>query len=365
MNNQILHTFTFKDVTSTVSLGFSLPDIERLCSGFSLSQCLFVCDSNTLPIVNSINGSEKVQRCVLASGEKAKNWQSIEQIIEIAVRTGIGRDGLFIGVGGGVVTDLTAFAAAIYMRGIEVRFITTTILGMVDASVGGKTGFDFLGIKNLVGAFHPAEEIFMPLSVLRSLSGTEWKSGFAEIIKTGIIADSSILTILHNHLVDFFNQDKKEHYLSQDWFQELLYRCILAKGKIVESDPEEQGTQRALLNLGHTYGHALETIAGLGTVSHGEAIAWGLSRACDLGARLGITPIERKEHINSLLRQFGYCITPTYPIPHYSPEALIQAMYSDKKKKDGQLRFIVPTEKSAMIRSIPSNEIDVVISTLE
>ncbi|AEJ19598.1 3-dehydroquinate synthase [Gracilinema caldarium] len=364
MNNQIVHTFIFNDVTSTVILGFSLPDLERLCFGFSLSQCLFICDANTLHIVNSIRGSEKVQRCVLPSGEKAKNWQSIEQIIESAVRAGIGRDGLFIGVGGGVVTDLAAFAAAIYMRGIGIRLISTTVLGMVDASVGGKTGFDFLGIKNLVGAFYPAEEIYMPLSVLCSLPCTEWKSGFAEIIKTGIIADTSILTILHDHLIDFYNQEQKERYLNQDWFQELLYRCISSKGKIVESDPEERGTQRALLNLGHTYGHALEAVAGLGNVSHGEAIAWGLSRACDLGAKLGITPTQRKEQINSILRQFGYCTTPTYPTPNYNPEAIMQAMYSDKKKKDGQLRFIIPTEESATIRSISSNEIDIVVSTI-
>lgn len=364
MSNQILHTFTFKGTTSSVIIGSELPEITQLCSGFALSQCLLICDANTENIVHSIPGSDRVRRCVIASGERAKNWQSVEQIIATAVQAGIGRDGLFIGVGGGVVTDLAAFAAAIYMRGVAVRLLSTTILGMVDASVGGKTGFDFLGIKNLIGAFHPAEEIYMPLSVLSSLPATEWKSGYAEIIKTAILADPDMLSILESHPLQYSNSEELKKTLAEPWFSDLIHRCVAAKGKIVESDPEERGTERALLNLGHTYGHALEAVAGLGTVTHGEAVAWGIGRACELGRRLGITPEDRSNRIFALLERYGYCTSPAYPIAGFNAEALIQAMYSDKKKKDGQLRFIIPTEESATIHTLTSHEINLVISSL-
>jgi len=364
LSKKILHTFIFKGTTSSVIIDSELPEIAQLCSGFTLSQCLLICDSNTEPIVEAIEGSHKISRCVLESGEKAKNWQSVEQIITTAVQAGISRDGLFIGIGGGVVTDLAAFAAAIYMRGVAVRLISTTILGMVDASVGGKTGFDFLGIKNLVGAFHPAEEIYMPLSVLSSLPAIEWKSGYAEIIKTGILADPEMLTILESHPINFNNAEELKKTLSETWFSDLIHRCVTAKGKIVESDPEEKGTERALLNLGHTFGHALEAIAGLGTVTHGEAVAWGIGRACELGRRLGITPENRSNRILSLLAQYGYCTSPAYPIAGFNTEALIQAMYSDKKKKDGQLRFIIPTAEGTKIHTVTSEEISLIISLL-
>ena len=364
MSNQVLHLFNFNEKTSSVIISGDLPDIKRLCSGFSLSQCLVVYDSNTGQATDVIPGIGNVRRCILSSGERTKKWQSVEQIISTAVQAGIGRDGLFIGIGGGVVTDLTAFAASIYMRGVSVRLVSTTILGMVDASVGGKTGFDFLGIKNLVGTFYPAEEIYMPLSVLGSLPGTEWKSGFAEILKTGILTDPEIISILEEHPINFNNPLVRTNAISQGWFADLIHRCVAAKGKIVEADPEETGTERALLNLGHTYGHALEAVAGLGTVSHGEAVAWGIGRACDLGTLLGITPEHRKKRIMNLLEHFGYCGKPVYPIKEFNPEALVQAMYSDKKKKEGLLRFVIPTAEGAMIKTITNEETKLVIKTL-
>jgi len=365
MGEQILHSFFFKGKTSSVIISQDLPNIEQLTAGFSLSQTLVVCDSNTQAVFNKIHGSEKIPFCVLPSGEKSKTWQSVEEILKAAVQAGIGRDGLFIGIGGGVITDMTAFAAAIYMRGISVRLVSTTILGMVDASVGGKTGFDLFGIKNLVGAFHPAEEVFMPLSTLESLPKSEWKSGFAEILKTGIIADPEILKILEFHSIDFTDTEVCNKARTQNWFMELVHRCVAAKGKIVESDPEETGTERALLNLGHTYGHALEAIAGLGNVSHGEAVAWGIGRACELGTILGITPSDRKRYIIQLLKTLGYCTDSVYPCQNWDPNTLIQTMYLDKKKKNGQLRFIIPDAAGAIIRTIQADEIAMVFKTLQ
>ncbi|MCA1950441.1 MAG: 3-dehydroquinate synthase [Treponema sp.] len=364
MIRDVLHSFTFKGKTSSVLISQSIPDLERLSAGYALSQSLVVCDTNTKKIAASIPGINHARLCVIRSGEDAKNWQSVEQILRAAAEAGIGRDGLFIGIGGGVVTDLTAFAAAIYMRGIAVRLVSTTVLGMVDASVGGKTGFDFLGIKNLVGAFHPADEIFMPLSVLETLPASEWKSGFAEILKTGILADPAIIDILQQYPINFDDPDFLSYTSKQEWLSDIIHRCVAAKGKIVESDPEETGTERTLLNLGHTYGHALEAVAGLGTVSHGEAVAWGIGRACALGELLGITPKERTMQIVNLLEKLGYCTTSRYPLSFWDPEKIIQAMYSDKKKQQGKLRFIIPAAEGAVIKTIDKSDIDLVLKTL-
>ena len=364
MSNKLIHSFTFNNNISSVIITHELPEIKQICSGYDYSQCLIICDANTHEIARSIVQDNKVNLCVLPNGEQAKHWQSVEQIISAAVQAGIGRDGLFIGIGGGVVTDLAAFAAAIYMRGVSVRLVSTTILGMVDASVGGKTGFDYQGIKNLVGAFHPAEEIYLPLSVLNTLPGQEWKSGFAEIVKTAILADPHMLSILEDHIVYFNDSEKLAQTLSESWFLDLIHRCVTAKGKIVESDPEEKGIERALLNLGHTFGHALESVAGLGKLSHGEAVAWGIGRACELGRRLGITPVDRYEQIMKLLETYGYCTAPVYPISNFNAEALVKAMYSDKKKKDGQIRLIIPTERSAIIHTIVTNEARLVLQTI-
>jgi len=206
---------------------------------------------------------------------------------------------------------------------------------MVDASVGGKTGFDLFGIKNLAGTFYPAGHVYIPLESLASLPPAEWKSGMAELIKTAVLDGDEFLALIGELDVGFINMA----------IASCVERAVRFKGRIVEEDPFETGSRRVLLNLGHTFGHALEAAVGLGRISHGEAVAWGIARSCELGLALGICPPDRAERIMSLLRAFNYETTAPHPLA--AGNALIQALGSDKKKRRGKLVFIVPDEKSA------------------
>jgi 3-dehydroquinate synthase len=312
---------------------------------------------------------------VLESGEASKTWASVERIIQTAKAVGLGRDGLFIGIGGGVVTDMAAFAASAYMRGAELCLVSTTLLGMVDASMGGKTGFDLLGIKNLVGSFFPAAHVYLPLDTLATLPPREWKSGMAELIKTAILDSRETLEKVEAFREPFLRllpgagspsggESRPEApgmAEAAPILGELIERAVLVKGRIVEADPREtsnpdgSGSERALLNLGHTFGHALESAAGLGKLSHGEAVAWGIARSCDLGLALGITPPERAREIREIIAAYGY--QAAAPHPDIGDMALfMEALKGDKKKKAGKLSFVVPSAERAELVSATAME---------
>ena len=342
-------TFVFGSYSCAAVVSRTLPDTVALGIPDSNGGVILVCDHNTEKIAQSIVGVAEVPVLVLEAGEEAKTWQSVDRIIGAALKSGLGRDGLFVGVGGGVVTDLVSFAASVYMRGARLTLVPTTLLAMVDASLGGKTGFDLYGLKNLVGTFRPAELVSMSTDTLVSLPAREWLSGFSEVIKTAIIGDGELFTQLESN-IDAYSSGPSNVVTRSD-LPELVSRCVAVKGQIVESDPTETGSARALLNLGHTFGHALETSAGLGVLTHGEAVAWGIARACALGVVLGITPESRAERIVSLLEGYNYCTDSIHPA---SPDAnrIIAAMGNDKKKKGGSLRFIVPGSSGALITKV-------------
>ncbi|MDR3343278.1 MAG: 3-dehydroquinate synthase [Treponema sp.] len=360
------YTFTFGTTRSHVCIQGAIPSIDTLVEdGVSDTdgQCgtscrpILVCDTNTAGIARNILGDRDLPLCIVHPGELSKGWTSIEAILRVARDAGLGRDGLFIGIGGGVVTDMTAFAASVYMRGTRLCLVSTTLLGMVDAALGGKTGFDLFDMKNLVGTFYPARHIYMPLAALKTLPNHEWKSGMAELIKTAVLDTNdtegeflSLLTSLHGAFEEEgFPQSLVEHHLDQ---LVASIRCsVLVKGRIVAADPQETGEERALLNLGHTFAHALESAAGLGRLSHGEAVAWGMARSCELGRALGITPPERGEEITGLLRSFGYETAAPHPLMG-DRHAFIRALGGDKKKKAGKLMFVVPGGRGAQLVSM-------------
>ncbi len=210
---------------------------------------LVICDTNTENLAQRfIDREAGVSLAVLAAGESAKGWPSVEEILSEAVKAGLGRDGIFVGIGGGVITDIAAFAASVYMRGVDLVLVPTTLLAMADAALGGKTGFDLFGIKNLVGTFRPADRVIMSTEVLASLPRREWLSGLAEVLKTAIIGDGELLEML---------EENREAIASGPaacaaFLPELVSRCVAVKGRIVEADPTETGSERAKLNLGHT-----------------------------------------------------------------------------------------------------------------
>jgi 3-dehydroquinate synthase len=379
------YVFNFSGLLSKVYIRRELPETGSIIGDITrktedqedvqpVSRCLLVCDKNTLPLAQAmargregvpvgetspaeIPNSQTIPICVLVPGEERKNWASVEQILRSARDAGLGRDGLLIAVGGGVLSDLTAFAASVYMRGIRLCIVSTTLLGMVDAAVGGKTGFDLFGIKNLAGTFSPARRVYLPVNSLGALPPAEWKSGMAELLKTAVLDGDEFLALAASLNRDFppnsFSVSFPETFirrLLEDGTEELmdcLSRAIAYKGRIVESDPRETGTQRALLNLGHTFAHALESAAGLGRISHGEAVAWGIIRACELGEALGLTPPSRAEAICRLFSSYGYRIAAPHPLMS-DIDLFLKALGDDKKKKGGRPVFIVPAAQGAL-----------------
>jgi len=353
--------FIFGEFKTQVFLNSDIPNIQEIAHNIGIDpavvslNALLIADENTAFIAAKICGGLELPCCVLKSGEENKNWQSVQTILEAAKNANLGRYGVFIAVGGGIIGDMAGFAASIYMRGCRFVLVATTLLCMVDASIGGKTGFDLFGIKNLTGSFYPAENVYLPLAALDSLPEKEWKNGFAELIKTAILAGDEFLkdieeltTNQHEHSLKFKSACSCNSCGScGSWLKNSIKRAVLFKGSIVTDDlRESENGRRKLLNLGHTFGHALESVTGFTGVSHGEAVAWGIVRACELGAALGITPRKKARKITDLIKSFGYEYVSPHPLAN-SAEVLLCAMQNDKKKKRGKLAFIVPDEKSA------------------
>jgi 3-dehydroquinate synthase len=355
------YDFRFGRFPTRVIIRREIPPLEQILKdsaalGYCFSGHLLICDEHTEIFARRIADGAV---CVLKSGEEEKTWASVERILKAAKDRGLGRDGLFIGIGGGVISDLAAFAASVYMRGARLCIVSTTLLGMADAAVGGKTGFDLFGIKNLAGTFFPARIVYMPLESLDTLPEYEWKSGMAEIIKTAVL-DWGNKPEPPACMHDFFSACRRlragsppgvfpDHLynLNPEELFECITRSVGFKGRIVEADPEETGGKRALLNLGHTFAHALEASLGLGSISHGEAVAWGLARSCELGFSIGITSEEQMLEIKEVLALYGYETAAPYPLLKDMP-FFMRALDGDKKKSGGRLSFIVPCETGAV-----------------
>jgi len=352
--------FLFGEYTTDVKISLEFNELENYINDFTNS--IVIADNNTASIAEKFNKKYKLPHCILESGEENKNWSSVEKILSCAHNANLGRDGLFIAFGGGVIGDLSGFAASIYKRGCRFILISTTLLGMVDASVGGKTGFDFLEIKNLAGTFYPAEKVFIPLDTLSTLPQVEWKSGMAELIKTAVLCEDDVL---FNMILENIESLKEYKSANKELLLNLVEKAVSFKGSIVSEDPKETGTKRVLLNLGHTFGHALESACGLGNISHGEAVAWGMVRSCELGCALGITPKERANKIIGLIKAFNYNCASPYPLAKEA-STLLNAMKNDKKNKNNALRFIVPDAKGARSVNIESEkDLNTIISILK
>ena len=338
--------FNFSEFSSSVFISREIPSIDKISGDLGLLsnefKPLLVADENTKEIAAKIKGDAELPLCLLKSGEENKNWHSVQEILSAACEAGLGRDGIFIGIGGGVIGDLCGFASSIYMRGCRLVLVSTTLLGMVDASVGGKTGFDFFGIKNLVGSFYPAQSVYIPIECLKTLPSKELKSGMAELIKTAVLAGGDFLDMLADTGADFISNPRG--FPEGELLLKFIEKAVLYKGAIASEDLRESG-KRMLLNLGHTFAHSLEAAAGLGRLSHGEAVAWGIVRSCELGLALGITPRGRAEKIKNVIASFDYELSCPHPLAETAH--ILKAMLSDKKKKKGNLTFIVPDEKSA------------------
>ena len=300
-----------------------LPTIRTLAN--VKGSLAIVTDENVGPLYAAQLGDAE---CVitLPAGEQYKTLASISIIYDQLLAAGFDRKGTIVGLGGGVIGDMAGFAAATYMRGVDFVQCPTSLLAMVDASVGAKTGVDLPQGKNLVGAFKQPTAVIADISTLKTLPPEELSSGMAEIIKHGLIANPEL----------FQKLSTTTHQLSITNYQSLIHEAIQVKRDVVQEDPFEMG-RRAVLNLGHTFGHAIEHVSGY-AVRHGEGVAMGLVAAANLSARLEYCDPVLQTDIEAVLQLYNL---PTR-IPANLPLAdLYSAMGNDKKKSAGKLRFIL------------------------
>lgn len=272
-----------------------------------------------------------IDQVILPDGEQYKSLNVLEQVFTALLQKSHGRNTTLIALGGGVIGDLTGFAAASYQRGVRFIQIPTTLLSQVDASVGGKTAVNHQLGKNMIGAFYQPASVVIDLDFLKTLPHRELTSGLAEVIKYGIIFDAKFFIWLKSHLDELLSLEPKA-------LAYCVRRCCELKASIVMADEREHG-MRALLNLGHTYGHAIETYLGYGNWLHGEAVAAGMMMAVQTARRLGkFSDIDAKQ-VRQLLLRVGLPVAG--PI-EMAPEDYLVYMMRDKKVVSGQLRLILP-----------------------
>ena len=315
-----------------------LDDGALLASHLRGRHALIVSDSQVAPLyaqrvqaaLAAARPDAKIALHVFEAGEASKTLANFSGVIDALAALGATRDACIYALGGGVVGDLAGFAAACWMRGIDVVQLPTTLLAMVDSSVGGKTAVDIAQGKNLVGAFHPPCAVIADTAALRTLPPRELRAGFAEVIKYGAIVDAPFL--------DWLDADADGLLAGDDAvLAEAIARSCAHKAAIVERDPFERG-ERALLNFGHTFGHAIETEQGYGGLNHGEAVAVGMVLAARLSTLLGLADAADGERLRALLARFGL---PTTLPPDLDPAALVARMRLDKKAQGSGLRFVL------------------------
>ncbi len=262
----------------------------------------------------------------VAAGEASKSLLVAETVCGEMARAGLDRKSFVVALGGGVIGDLAGFCAAIYQRGIPYLQVPTTVLSQVDSSVGGKTGVNLPDAKNMVGCFHQPAHVLADTATLASLQKREWNEGFAEIIKHACIRDAAMLEVIEA-VAD-----------GRGDLAELIRRNVAIKARIVEADEHETSGLRALLNFGHTLGHAVEAAAGYGGLLHGEAISLGLRAALSLSCQLCGLPAADAARVLGLLRRFDLPVVLDRAL---APEEVLRIARMDKKFEAGQIRFVL------------------------
>lgn len=313
-----------------------LARLGALCAEARLGRsCLVVSDTNVGPLYGAacaaaLEGAGiAVRRLDVPAGESSKDWNMLPGLFSAAIEAGLDRSSFVVALGGGVVGDLAGFMAASYLRGIRSVQVPTSLLAMVDSSVGGKTGVNLAEGKNLVGAFHQPSLVVADLKALRTLPTRDFAAGLAEVVKYGVIRDAALFELVEGRAGDFAG-------LPGDLLETVVARCCEIKADIVGLDERESGL-RAILNYGHTLGHALEKTAGYGGWLHGEAVAVGMAYAARLSARLAGLAEAEAGRLTRLLRTLG--------LPVAAPSAawpdLRAAMSVDKKTTGGVPRFVL------------------------
>jgi 3-dehydroquinate synthase len=280
------------------------------------------------PLLNVLSGS-KVRQLLLPDGEATKTPATLMKIYDALVEHRLGRDCVLVALGGGVIGDIAGFAAATWQRGVDFIQVPTTLLAQVDSSVGGKTAVNHPGGKNLIGAFHQPLCVLSDTDTLNTLPDRELKSGLAEVVKYGLIADAELFEWLENEHARLLSRDTER-------LQHIVRRSCEIKAQVVAGDERERG-QRAILNLGHTFGHAIERCLGYGKWLHGEAVAAGMCMAAGFSQRIGWLSTADVERIRELFTRLGLPVDP----PYVEPAEFLAAMTLDKKVQAGEIRLVL------------------------
>ncbi|EAQ63118.1 3-dehydroquinate synthase [Marinomonas sp. MED121] len=308
---------------------------ELFADAISGKQVMIVTNETIAPLyldalVSLLGDEYQVDTCILPDGEKYKTLTTYEMIMTRLLEVRHNRTTTIIALGGGVVGDMAGYAAATYQRGVNFIQVPTTLLSQVDSSVGGKTGVNHALGKNMIGAFHQPQAVIIDTDSLHTLPARELSAGMAEVIKYGMICDLEFFDWLEANMDSLMA-------LSQDHITDAIYRSCAAKANVVAQDEKENGI-RAILNLGHTYGHAIETEMGYGVWLHGEAVAAGTMMALDLSWRMGNLNNEDLLRSQAILKAAGLpCLPPT----EMTLESFVRCMLVDKKVLDGSLRLVL------------------------
>jgi 3-dehydroquinate synthase len=271
----------------------------------------------------------RITEIVVPDGEQAKGWETLQRVFDALLAARCGRDTLLVALGGGVVGDLAGFAAAVYQRGIDFVQVPTTLLAQVDSSVGGKTAINHPRGKNMIGAFHQPRAVIADLATLDTLPERELRAGLAEVIKHGLALDAEFFQWLEQNIDKLLGRDRGA-------LAHAVRRSCELKAAIVAADEREAGA-RALLNLGHTFGHAIEAGTGYGTWLHGEAVAAGMVMAAELSLNMKLLGKGDVARVRSLVSKAGLPVK----APPLRPEELLALMSVDKKAAKGVTRFVV------------------------
>ncbi len=311
------------------------------------SSSIILADSNVLRIYSSELSSFRVIDA--GTGEKAKDIEHAASVIGRLIELGIDRNTLIVGVGGGIITDLTGFIASVFLRGVRFGFVSTSLLGQVDAAIGGKNGVNYQGYKNMIGTIRQPDFVFCDIASLSTLPSRDFTGGFSEIIKYGAIKRPDLFDYLEDNILPALQKERNV-------LEYLIFESVMTKKVIVERDEREMG-ERKLLNFGHTFAHAIEKIY---QKSHGEAVAIGMVMAAKLSVNLGLMPSSIEVRLRALIENAGL---PTEM--ETDPKAMAEVMRRDKKRAGDKMSFVLlESIGKAITFDIPISEIETVLEEI-
>jgi len=305
--------------SSRILIGESLGNVKKYLPH---SRVIIITDENVSSLYKDKFPDFPV--ITIGTGEKIKTIDTVGEITDEFIRLGVDRGSFILGIGGGVVCDISGFVASIFMRGLSFGYVSTTLLSQVDASVGGKTGVNFRGYKNMLGSFQQPEFVLCDTDMLKTLSEQDYRSGFAEVVKHGIIKDRELFNYLSNHHDEIKNREIA--FLSK-----IVSDSIKIKAGVVRKDPTEQGYRR-ILNFGHTFGHAIENVFGL---THGESVSLGMIIASDISVKNGLLNKKETGYIKKLLSDLNLIDQTKYDYAR-----LASVIGKDKKKNKDMIHFV-------------------------